>query len=437
MARSIGIALLGCGVVGKGVLRLIRQNHQALSAKLGADLELRHVVVRDPRKSHAETAPITPSADPSKALADPGVDIVVELIGGIEPARQLIELALENGKCVVTANKAVIADHGHALIAVAERVKRDLYFEAAVAGGVPILRVLRETVCGDRVLAVRGIVNGTSNYMLSKMHKERIDFDQALREAQQAGYAEADPSLDVGGGDAAHKLAILATMAFGAHVAVKDITTEGIERIAAIDMQFADRFGYVIKHLAIARRTEHNSLDLRVHPTLVDADADLASIHGALNAVHIEGEALGPCLLSGYGAGSLPTAVSVLGDMMDVARNILTASTGRVPPWGIDLAHLAHVRIEPMGEHRGCYYLRFAALDHPGVLARITGILGQHNVSIEQIVQEGRAREAGSSVPVVILTHQAKERDVEDALQEINKLDSVAQPAHRLRIMGA
>ncbi|MCB9666719.1 MAG: homoserine dehydrogenase [Myxococcales bacterium] len=436
MARSIGIALLGCGVVGKGVLWLLRHNREALRAKLGAELHVRHVVVRNPEKHSAVEAPVMPSADLAKAVADPAVDMVVELIGGIDPARELIERALTNGKSVVTANKAVIADHGHSLIAAAERSKQDLYFEAAVAGGVPILRVLRETLCGDRVLAIRGIVNGTSNYMLSKMHKERIDFAQALKEAQQAGYAEADPTLDIGGGDAAHKLAILATIAFGAHVSVTDITTEGIERIAAIDMLFADRFGYVIKHLAIARLTEHGSLDLRVHPTLVDADADLASIHGALNAVHIEAEALGPSLLSGYGAGSLPTAVSVLGDMVDVGRNILSHSTGRVPPWGIALNHLARIPVEPMGEHRGCYYLRFSALDHPGVLARITGILGQHQVSIEQIVQEGRAREAGSPVPVVILTHQAKERDVEAALQEIDMLDSVAQPAHRLRIMG-
>ncbi len=437
MTRSIGIALLGCGVVGTGVARLLRHNRQALSTKLGADLELRHVIVRDATKQRLEVPDNVISSDSQHALGDPSVDIVVELMGGIEPARSYIQAALEHGKHVVTANKAVIADHGHALIEIAERTHRDLYFEAAVGGGVPILRVLREAVSADRVLALCGIVNGTSNYMLSKMQRERIDFAQALREAQDAGYAEADPSLDIGGGDAAHKLAILATMAFGAPITIQDVTTEGIDRIGAIDMQFADRFGYVIKHLAIARLTSEGTLDLRVHPTLIDADSDLASIHGALNAVHIEAESLGPCLLSGYGAGSLPTAVSVMGDIVDVARNILANACGRIPPWGVQVSRLEQRPIQDMGDHQGCYYLRFSVLDQPGVLARITGILGEHHVSIEQIVQEGRARQANAPVPVVILTHQAKEQDIHRALETIDKLDIVTQPTHRLRIMGS
>lgn len=437
MARPVGLALVGCGIVGNGVLRLLRENQQSLDARLGTKLALRHIVVRDLSKKRPELTGQTLSNNVSAALTDPEVDIVVELIGGLEPAREFIQLALENGKNVVTANKAVIAAHGHALIATAQRMKKDLYFEAAVGGGVPILRVLREALAADRVLALRGIVNGTSNYMLSKMHRERIDFSQALAEAQQAGYAEADPSLDVGGGDAAHKLAILATMAFGAHISVNDVTTEGIERIAAIDMQFADRFGYVIKHLAIAKLVADGSLDLRVHPTLIDADSDLAAIHGALNAVHIEAQSLGPCLISGYGAGSLPTAVSVMGDIVDVARNIAANACGRVPPWGMHVDGLVRRPIQDMGEHRGCYYLRFTVMDQPGVLARITGILGDHNVSIEQIVQEGRARQADLPVPVVILTHQAKERDVRHALRSIDQLAVVAHPTNRLRIMGS
>ncbi|QQR91603.1 MAG: homoserine dehydrogenase [Myxococcales bacterium] len=437
MKNSVGIAMLGCGVVGSGVLRLLDANSQTLPKRIGAKLELRHIVVQDTsKKRDVSINKQLLGNDPEAAITDPNVDLVIELMGGLEPARSLILQAFDHGKSVVTANKALIAEHGHELVEKAASVKKDLYFEAAVGGGVPIIRILREALAGDQVIGLRGIVNGTSNYMLSQMRAQHIDFDLALKQAQEAGYAEADPALDVGGGDAAHKLAILATMAFAAKVTAKDILTEGIQTIAAIDMQFAERFGYVIKHLAIARLNDEGKIDLRVHPALIAKDSDLASVNGALNAVHIEAKGLGPCMISGYGAGSLPTAVSVMGDTVDVARNVCNNSAGMVPTWGIANDAIEQKALQAMGEHEGCYYLRFSVTDRPGVLAQIAGILGEHNVSIKQIVQEGVASGSSKPVDVVILTHVALEKNLTAALAQVDKLDTILAPSHRIRIVN-
>jgi homoserine dehydrogenase len=333
---------------------------------------------------------------------------------------------------VVTANKALIADRGHALMELAETKGVDLYFEAAVAGGIPVIRVLREALVSDRIVALRGIINGTSNYILSQMQEHGLDFGVALKQAQDAGYAEADPTLDVGGGDAAHKLTILATLAFGARVELSSVTTEGISSVESVDIDFARRFGYVVKPLAVARAWPDGSLELRVHPALVGSSNPLAHINGALNAVHIEGAALGPCLLSGLGAGALPTAVSVVSDIVDVGRNLFSEARGRVSRSPFSAGRKAVVR--DMADYRGCYYLRFSVLDRHGVLGQLATALGACDVSIAQMVQEGRSKK--EPVNVVLLTHPSREGDLRNALFEIAKLGFMAEPPRAFRIEG-
>ncbi len=436
--RAIRIGILGAGVVGEGILQLLRDNAANIERRLGARIEVRRVVGRDQdKKRSALMTPELLSFDANDVLDDDEIDIVVEVIGGLEPAGAFVRRAIERGKSVVTANKALLAEHGHELIELAEAKHVDLYFEAAVAGGVPVIRVLREAMASDTVVALRGIVNGTSNYILSRMKEAGLGFSAALAEAQKRGYAEADPTLDVGGGDAAHKLTILATLAFGAKVHPAQITTEGIDSVDAIDIAMAARFGYTIKPLAIAKMLEGGALDLRVHPALVPQTSVLASISGALNAVEIEGAMLGPCLLSGYGAGALPTAMSVVSDIVDVGRNLVSGVSGRVPVRAWRAEHLLAREVKDSGEHVCPYYLRFSVLDRPGTLARIAGALGAFDVSIQQMVQEGRATASDLAVQVVMVTHEAKEADVQNALREIHMLSGIVEPTTALRIEKA
>lgn len=436
VSRAIRIGMLGAGVVGQGVLELLREHADGIERRLGAPIEVRAVVARDAAKARSGLSPELLTFDPARVVDDEEVDVVVEVMGGIEPAGTLVRRAIEQGKSVVTANKALLAERGHELVDLAEERGVDLYFEAAVAGGVPVIRVLREAMASDTVVAVRGIVNGTSNYILSRMKEAKLDFPVALKEAQEKGYAEADPTLDVGGGDAAHKLVILATLAFGAKLGPEQVATEGIDRVAAIDMEMAARFGYVIKPLAIARMLEDGALDLRVHPALVPASSVLASISGALNAVTIEGAALGPCLLSGYGAGARPTAMSVVSDVVDVGRNLLRGASGRVPQRAFRGEHLVARPVRDVGSHVGRYYLRFVVRDRPGVLARIGGVLGAFDVSIHHMVQEGRAGAGDEAVQVVMLTHEAREANIRSALGEIHMLSGIVSPTTALRIEG-
>lgn len=436
MARNIGIGLVGCGVVGTGILRLLRDHSAMIERRLGAPIEVRRIAARSRDKARDEVVPEELlTFDPMEVVDDDEVDVVVEVMGGLEPAGDVVRAALEKGKHVVTANKALLAEHGDELLEKAEARRVDLYFEAAVAGGIPIIRVLREALASDRIVALRGIVNGTSNFILSQMYSEGLDFATTLQAAQDAGYAEADPTLDVSGGDAAHKLTILATLAFGAKVGPSDVAMEGIDRVGRIDMQFAHRFGYVIKPVAVAREVAQNErLDLRVHPALVPENAVLASITGALNAVYIEGAMLGPCLLSGLGAGALPTAMSVVSDIVDVGRNLLVHAHGRVPSRSFRGESLHEYVVQDIGDHHARFYLRFNVLDRPGVLARISGVLGAFDVSIEQMVQEGRGGGDDAPVHVVMLTHEGRERDVRDALSEIDKLSHIVEPTMALRV---
>ncbi|MCB9596380.1 MAG: homoserine dehydrogenase [Sandaracinaceae bacterium] len=434
VTRPIRIGLLGAGVVGEGILQVLSDHAGSIERRMGTAIEVRRVVARDSGKPRSPRCEGLLSFDPDDVLADPEIDVVVEVMGGLEPAGDYVRRAIEAGKSVVTANKALLAEHGHALIELSEERGVDLYFEAAVAGGIPVIRVLREALASDTVVALRGIVNGTSNYILSEMKERGLDFAEALSGAQAAGYAEADPTLDVGGGDATHKLAILAMLAFGAQLRPEDIPTEGISDVAALDIQMAARFGYVIKPLAVGAELPDGSLDLRVHPALVPDSSVLASISGALNVVVLEGKMLGPCLLSGYGAGALPTAMSVVSDIVDVGRNLVVGASGRVPQRAWRGEHLSKRAVAAPGRHVCRWYLRFSVLDRPGVLARIAGVLGAFDVSIEQMLQQGRGPDSDEPVHVVMLTHEAREVDVRHALREIEMLRGMVARARALRI---
>ncbi|MCS6798678.1 MAG: homoserine dehydrogenase [Myxococcota bacterium] len=430
--RTVRVAMLGCGVVGEGVLRLLRDNASLIAHRLGAELEIRHVVAARPDKPRADVVPLDRlHFDPQRALSDPEVDVVVEVIGGLEPAGQYLREAIARGKHVVTANKALLAETPD-LVEAAERARVDLYFEAAVAGGIPIVRVLREALASDRVVALRGIVNGTSNYVLSRMTHDGLDYEQALAEAQRLGYAEADPTLDVSGMDACHKLTLLATLAFGARLTPSQIPTDGIETVGAIDVEMAGRFGLMVKPLAIARLLPDDALDLRVRPALVPVRSPLAGVHGAFNAVLLEGAMLGPCLLSGLGAGALPTATSVVSDLVDVARNLLVGAVGRVPSGAIPATERRLSRVCDPGETVARYYLRFDVKDRTTVLGRIATVLGAFDVAIEQLVQ--RAGAAGAPSHVCLLTHPVRERQVRDALRETRTLHDVVGAPRLLQV---
>ena len=429
--KKVALGLLGCGTVGGGVIQLLHQNAEYLAERVGAPLEVKRVLVRDPAKERVpELERRVVTTDPEVVLGDASIDVFVEVMGGEEPARGYVQRAIDSGRGVVTANKMLLALHGPALVdrAVARGV--DLAFEGSVGGGIPVIRVLREALASDWVTSLRGIVNGTCNYILTRMQKDGKSFEDALREAQERGYAEADPTLDVDGHDAAHKLVVLAMLAFGARVDHARVPTEGIRAIEPIDHAFAQRFGFVIKHLAIGR-DRGDAVELRVHPALVPQDQAIANVNGVLNAIALEGKALGPCLLSGRGAGDMPTAVSVVADVLDVARARLNGAQGLMTR-GIQLSERAVAQLDDV---ETAYYLRFEVFDRPGVLARITGALGDARVSIQEMVQQGGGDASGAPVQVVMLTHVAKERDLRAALAAIAGAEFIARPPHVLRVV--
>lgn len=430
--RTVRLGLLGCGTVGGGVIQLLRKSADYLAASVGARIEVARVLVRDAGKDRVpelDRALLTTRAD--DVLGDESLDLVVEVMGGVDPTRALVERALDRRLGVVTANKMLLALHGPALLDRAVKHGTDLAFEGSVGGGIPVIRVLREALASDWVVSLSGIVNGTCNYMLTRMQKDGLSFDAALKEAQEKGYAEADPGLDVDGHDAAHKLVVLAMLAFGARVDAEGVFTEGIRAIEPIDHRFAERFGFAIKHLAVGR--DHGGhVELRVHPALLRKDTTLAHVGGVLNAIALEGRALGPCLLSGRGAGDMPTAVSVVADVLDVARARVAGAAG-LATRAIQIESRA---VMPIADLESRYYLRFAVYDRPGVLSRIAGALGSSRVSIEQMVQEGGGDASGAPVQVVMLTHTARERDVQAALAQIAGADFVAKPARVIRAMS-
>lgn len=429
----IKVGLLGCGTVGGGVVQLLDANAAYIEARVGAPVEIGRVLVRDPGKERVPQLDASKlTTDPKAVLDDPSHDVIVEVMGGVDPARAHIAAAIERGKQVVTANKMLLALHGGSLLDQARKRGVDLAFEGAVGGGIPVVRVLRDSLASDRIASLSGIINGTSNYVLTRMRQAGLSFAAAVKEAQEKGYAEADPTLDVGGGDAAHKLVVLSMLAFGAHLDGVPVSTEGIDTVEAIDSAFAERFGFVVKQLGIAKLKGEGAdapLELRVHPALVAKDAPLANINGVLNAVAIEGLALGPCLLSGRGAGDLPTAVSVVADIVDVAIAKKSGVSGNMTR----AIRLGDRKLSPMADVVTRYYLRFSVYDRPGVLAKITGALGERGVSIEQLVQQGRGSE-DVPVDVVMLTHEAKESSLMGALDAIAKSDYVAGKPRMIRV---
>src|SRR5215472_2736218 len=431
---GIGVGLIGLGTIGAGVAKLLRRNSAVLEERLGFPLRL--VRVADLDLSRARELDLDGTrfdADAESLVDDPNVAIVIELIGGYDAARRLILRAVERRKHVVTANKALLAVHGKEIFDAARRRGVDVAFEASVGGGIPILRSLREGLAANRIQSVHGIINGTTNYVLTEMEKTGETFETVLVRAQQLGYAEADPTFDVDGVDAAHKLTLLAGMAFGAEIAFKQIPTEGIRGLAPVEFEAAREFGYRIKLLGIAKLREGTPerIEARVHPTLIPAASLLAKVDGAMNAIAVQGDAVGPTLFYGAGAGELPTASAVVADLIELAREIRRGTAGRVAPLSYLPESLVQKPIVSLGELVGRCYLRFTAEDRPGVLSHVTGILGEHQISIESVIQHGRAPTAvGScgSVPIVVLTHPAREAAVRRALESVDGLREVTQP---------
>ena len=431
---SIGVGLIGFGTVGSGVVKLLRQNADLLRRRLGVPIELIKVADLDVTRDRGVSLPagvLTTSAD--EVLAHPAIDVVIELIGGIEPARRYLLTAMARGKHVVTANKALLASAGEELFAAAAAHGVDFEFEGSVGGGIPIIRALKEGLSANRIESIYGIINGTSNFILTKMTDERKPFAEVLAEAQRAGYAEADPTSDVEGVDSANKLAILVALAFGTPVNLKEIYTEGISAIAPVDIEFAREFGYRIKLLAIAK-AQQGAIEARVHPTMIPEDYLLAQVGGVFNAIYVVGDYVGQGLFYGRGAGDQPTASAVVSDVIEIGRDLLKGVAGRVPPAAYPAEERRHLRLIAMDEITSLYYLRFAALDHPGVLSTISGVLGTYNISISSVIQKGR--KAGGPVPVVMMTHRARERDVRRALAEIDGLSAVLDKTVLIRVEG-
>ena len=431
--RTIGVGLLGLGNVGSGLIKLLDDNREAIADRIGASVDVRRILVRavdKPRLVDVDKGLITRKA--SEVLDDPEIKVIVELIGGEDAAREFVLGAIERGKHVVTANKALLAVHGDEIFEAAEKRGVQVLYEASVCGGIPIIRALRDGLASDRIHEIYGIVNGTSNYILSKMADDGRPFAEVLAEAQAAGYAEADPSLDVDGWDAAHKLCILTSLCFAVRVHPTQLLVEGLRDIAPIDFHYAEKFGYVIKPLAIAK--DHgDSVEARVHPTMVSRRFLLSTVSGVFNAVYVSSGALGGSMYYGRGAGMMPTAVAVVSDLIEVARDILGSASSGLPL----RLHIRDWKDRPIRDASmlvSRYYLRFGVIDRPGVLAQLAGILGEHGISISEVVQEG-ARKEGESVTVVVTTHSANEQAMQEALATFAKLPARVDKTRLIRIL--
>ncbi len=428
--KTINIGLVGFGTVGTGVVKLLKGQASLLQRRLAARLRLKRIADLDlTRPRDVEVDPKILTTDAREIIEDPAIDIVIELIGGTTTAREVSLAALRSGKHLVTANKALLATHGLELFRAAAEKRVDLGFEASVCGGIPIIRAVREGLVANRIHSIEGIVNGTCNYILTKMTELGAPFAEVLKEAQDQGYAEANPSLDIDGIDAAHKLQILASIAYGGSVDFNAIHVEGIRGIDPDDIQYAKELGYRVKLLAIAKETD-GEIEVRVHPTLIPEDHLLASVGGVFNAVYIVGDATGSLMFYGRGAGQMPTASAVVSDVVEIAQNILYQRPSR--PSHIPAIAEEGLKIRPMAEVRTRYYLRVMAVDKPGVLSKVSGILGSHDISIASVIQKGR--HARASVPVVMMTHEAVEGAMRRALAEIDALDVVSGRTVCLRV---
>ena len=430
--KPVQLGLMGCGTVGTGVARLLIEKQRLLEQRVGVPLRLKTVADLDRETDRGIAfAPGLFTDDVWKIVNDPEIDIVIEMIGGETLARELIATAIDNGKHVVTANKALLAAHGNALFQLAAQKGVDLAYEASVGGCMPIVKSLREALVANDIHAMSGILNGTCNYILSQITETGITFEEALTQAQDSGYAEADPTLDVGGFDTAHKLAILTAIAYGMFINYDDIYIEGISSITPMGIQYAEEFGYRIKLLAISK-FRGGAVEARVHPDMIPKNNILSNGSGSLNAITVSGDAVGDLFLSGHGAGQMPTASAVLSDIVDLARNLIHHTAGRIPLTACLPEHLRTIPVRPVTEIVVHYYFRFAVLDRPGVLSTISGILGNYGISLKTVHQKGR--KTNGTVPIVMLTHHAREADVRKALNEISALDVVGAPPALIRI---
>ncbi|ALA60842.1 homoserine dehydrogenase [Nitrospira moscoviensis] len=434
MKARIGVGIIGFGTVGTGVAKILLENAALIRRRVGVPVDLVRIADLDVTRDRGITLPAgLLTTDAKHVIHDPSVDVVVELIGGYEAAKRVILDAIAAGKHVVTANKALLALHGEELFDAAARKGVELAFEASVGGGIPVIRALTEGLAGNTIQSIYGIINGTSNYILSRMTQEGQSFEAVLKDAQQAGYAEADPTFDVAGIDSAHKLAILVSLAYGTPVNFKEIYTEGITHITATDIAYAKEFGFTIKLLGIAKLVD-GEVEARVHPTMLPSGSPIAEVGGVYNAIQLVGDAVGDVVLYGRGAGSLPTGSAVVSDVIAIGRNILAGAVGRVPAASFQQDQRRPLRMKPMEEISSLYYLRFMVVDRPGVLAQIAGELGRCGISISSMLQQGRRE--GQTVPVVIKTHMAQERDVQTALREINRKPFISEPTALIRVEG-
>ena len=431
--KSVNVGIIGFGTVGSGVVKILIENRDLINKRLGGEITIKRIADVDTERDRGikvEKGLLT--RDYREVISDPDISIVVETVGGIGEAKDVILSAMDKGKHVVTANKALLAEAGDELFSAAFERGVDINFEASVGGGIPIIRTLKEGLVGDDVEFIFGITNGTSNYILTRMSDEGMNFGDALKDAQRLGYAEADPTFDIEGLDSAHKLAIIIPLTYGVKVDMADIYVEGISKVDPLDIRFAKEMGYKIKLLSLLVKTQ-DGIEARIHPTMIPFRYLLSNVNFNMNAFYIRGEAVGSILLYGQGAGMMPTGTAVVSDVVELSRNILSGISERVPPLSFGHDAIVKIKPKPMDDVITNYYMRFSALDKPGVLSNISGILGKNNISIASVIQKGRAV-GDEDVPIVMMTHEARERDVRFALSEIDRLDVINKPSILYRI---
>ncbi len=428
--NKINVGLLGCGTVGTGVAKILLEKSDLLTARTDTEINLKYIADLDIEKDRGLSCDKSVFTNDSiKVIKDPEIDIVIETIGGETIAKDFILEAIENGKHIVTANKALIAKHGNEIFRKASEKGVSFFYEASVGGCMPVIKTIRESLIGNIIHSVNGILNGTCNYILTRIAEEGIPFDEVLKQAQDEGYAEQDPSFDIDGIDTAHKISILSSISYGMEINFEDVYVEGIRNITPFDLELAEYFGYTIKLLAISK-IEGDEVDIRVHPTMIPSNHILASVKSTLNAVNIKGDETGDVLLYGHGAGMRPTASAIISDVVDISRSVNTSST-RIS----STAHLNRkndIKIKPIEQVESKFYFRFSLEDRPGVLSIISGVLGEYGISLESVQQKGQKKTG--YVPVIMLTHMASEKSARDALDKINSLDVVKQPTVVVRI---
>lgn len=431
---DIKVGLIGYGNIGAGVVKLLQENADVIRSKVGAGIVLKRIADLDITSDRGVTVdPACLTTDVNAIFDDPEISVVIELVGGYEPAKSFVLKAIEKGKHIVTANKALLALHGDEIFAAAVRKGVEVQFEASVGGGIPVLTSIKGNLAANRIGSVFGIMNGTCNYILTRMTQEGADFADVLKAAQQLGYAEPDPTFDIEGVDTAHKLAILVSLCFGTRIDFNSIYTEGISRISGLDVKFASEFGYRIKLLAIGKLTD-GQVEARVHPTMIPLHNPLAEVNGVFNAIRLGGDFVGPVMFYGRGAGQNPTASAIVGDLIGLSRSMMAGAGRRMAPLGFMDDQVTTLPLKPMSEIISKYMLRFSALDQPGVLAAIAGSLGKHGISIESMVQTSHQAEDAAPVPIVIMTHEAREGAVQAALAEIDRFDVISQKTGFIRI---